>query len=69
MLLVIFFDFDKEETYCYRARFDCNLVVGDSNSWGDVLIGLFLIYYLRQELIPYRSNWFAQFECVNRCVD
>lgn len=65
MLLLIFFDLKKNETFCFVSRFDNQRVVGESNIFGDILIGLFLINRLRYILVPYRSSWLCELFWIN----
>lgn len=68
-MLLIFLNIEDFSTYCYRSQFDSQRRVGEPNVWGDILIGLFLIYRLGYRLVPFRTSWIAEFCSKNRCVD
>lgn len=68
-MLLIYIDIRDFSTYCYKSQFDSSKVVGEQNVWGDILIGLFLIYRLRYKLVSFRSSWFAELYLRNGLID
>lgn len=61
-MILVYFDVDSETTFCYLSRFDSSKFLGESNKFGSILIGLFLVDYLEYRLIPYRTGWNAEFD-------
>ena len=68
-MLLIFLKIDDFSTYCYKSQFDSSKKVGEPNVWGDILIGLFLIYRLGYKLYSFRSSWFAELYLRNGLID
>lgn len=68
-MLLIFLNIEDFSTYCFLSQFDSNRRVGEPNVWGDILIGLFLIYQLGYKLVSFRSSWFAELYLRNGLID
>lgn len=68
-MLLIFLNIEDFSTYCFRSQFDSGRRVGEPNVWGDILIGLFLIYQLGYKLVSFRSSWFAELYLRNNLID
>lgn len=65
-MLLIYFDTKTESYFSYIIRFDSSKIVGQSNKFGSILVGLYLIDYLENKLVPYNSGWFAELDYRNR---
>lgn len=65
-MLLIYFNIESESTYYYLSPFDSSKILGESNKFGDILIGLFLLDEFEYKLIPFSSSWFANFYYINR---
>lgn len=65
-MLLVYFDIDTESYFSYLSRFDSSKFLGESNKFGSILVGLFLLDYLEYKLIPYKSGWYAEYDYINR---
>lgn len=65
-MLLVYFDIHTESYFSYLSRFDSSKVLGESNKFGSILIGLFLVDYLEYKLIPYKSSFSAELDYKNR---
>ena len=65
-MLLIFYDIKTESYFSYISRFDSTKYVGESNKFGSILVGLYLIDYLENKLVPYNNGWFAELDYLNR---
>lgn len=59
-MVLIYFNPSDHSTYYYLSRFDSSKVVGECNKFGDILIGLFLLDYIDNKLVSYRSSFSAE---------
>lgn len=65
-MLLIYYDIKTESYFSYISRFDSSKKVGESNKFGSILVGLYLIDYLENKLVPYKNGWFAELDYLNR---
>lgn len=58
-MLLVYFDTKKEEYFYYLSGFDDSKFLGETNKFGDVLIGLF-VFDFKHRLKAYRSSFQAR---------
>ena len=61
-MILIYFNIDEHCYYYYLSKFDSSKIVGETNKFGDILIGLYLLDYLEYKLVPYRSSFSAEID-------
>lgn len=59
-MILVYYNLETESTYYYLSRFDSNKVVGESNKFGDVLLGLYLVDLVKYKLTPFREGGLAE---------
>ncbi len=65
-MLLIYFNVYDETTYYYLSQFDSSKFLGESNCFGDILVGLFLVDEVSHKLVPYHSCYMAELIYKNR---
>lgn len=65
-MLLVYYDIKTESYFSYLSRFDSRKKVGETNKFGSILVGLYLIDHLENKLIPYSNGWFAELDYNNR---
>lgn len=54
-MILIYFDVNEEITFTYVAPFDKSKFLGESNKFGNVLVGLHVYDHLDKRIISYES--------------
>ena len=58
-MLLIYYNIQDDKTYSYFCEFDITRVLGESNKFGDVLVGLYVWDDLEHRVIPYPNGSIA----------
>lgn len=64
-MILIYFNVHDETTYYYLSKFDSSKVLGESNKFGDILVGLFLVDEINHKLVPHNSGYMAELLYIN----
>ena len=66
-MILIYFNYHDNSYYYYLSRFDSSKIVGEDNNFGDILIGLYLVDYIDNKLVSYKSSFSAELLYKNKC--
>lgn len=56
-MILTYFDVEEEVTFTYVMPFDKSRILGESNKFGEVLVGLHVYDHLEHKILASESGW------------